>query len=413
MPIRALGLMASAQGNSANVVRARLSEENRGPDGRFRSLLSRPGVSSQWEKNSRYRLKLKAHQEECFSGYVRVFFVRGERRDFVPYSSRSGPFVRVFEAIVKERFRLERNERSAVLRESYLNNGLLGKPIELVRISAKDASCPELRNSRVKVYRYRRLPKLTRHNSEMKPLTEWLRTLDGKSALTMPWKDALAVCSDAIMSYRYISDQQAGYVGFPLRSAAIANNDEQNANQLAVRDGGSDGAGLGNSPVHRSVEQSTVVEGDSNVGISNRDTEGNCGSGTISVEAAQEQSTVEENDTTLRDTLRCTLQYLDLVRSDDLFMVLCMLFDERIQSKFHIIIGAFREKYNNNRVRAPYLVRMILQYAHEKAFAVNSGRDQIERERSLRSVKENFVEVRRVYGLKAYDEMCWPDLDEN
>lgn len=114
----------------------------------------------------------------------------------------------------------------------------------------------------------------------------------------------------------------------------------------------------------------------------------------------------------INDTmLRYMLHYLDLVYCDDVFMVLNMLFDSRLQSKFHIIVGAFREKYDDQRFRAPYLVRTILEYAHGKVLKP-CGEEHTERESCLRSGRDNFANVRELYGLKAYDEMLWPDPDE-
>lgn len=88
-------------------------------------------------------------------------------------------------------------------------------------------------------------------------------------------------------------------------------------------------------------------------------------------------------------------------------MVLNMIFDDHLQSKFHIIVGVFREKYNGSPVCAPYLVRSILLYAHGKVFKP-SGEEHEERERSLKSARDNFVLVRALYGLKSYDELRRP-----
>lgn len=179
---------------------------------------------------------------------------------------------------------------------------------------------------------------------------------------------------------------------------------EQNEIQGAVCEGGRNGGRTGESSTM--VEESVRVASNSNRTAEN--VEG--GSGAAPVRTAREQCMVRRPDETM---LRYMMHYLDLVHCDYIFMALCMLFDERLESKFHIIVGAFREKYDNKGVRAPYLVRPIMAYAHEKVFAANSGSEQRQREASLRSARDNFVVVRSLYGLKAYEEMRWVEPDEN
>lgn len=108
-----------------------------------------------------------------------------------------------------------------------------------------------------------------------------------------------------------------------------------------------------------------------------------------------------------RSRLRDVIHYLDLVHSDNLLKSLCMLFDELVEAKFHIINTAFRQNFNGVQPRTPYLVRCLLDYATAKAFGVRDRRVQEERERTLKSARDNFALVRRLYGLKGYEEMCW------
>lgn len=192
----------------------------RGGDGRFvspgnGSLLS---VSRHWEKNRRYRVKLRNQQDRYFRGYVRVFFISGERRDFVPFSSRSGPFVRVFERLFHAKFILGRNDRSIMLQTIYRNDGFLGRPIEVARISLKDVGDPNSSGSRVKVYRFRKLSSLTREATEMKPLIDWLQEMGNEGALRIPWEDALKICAEAMRSHYCVLGPEVGYIEFPSES---------------------------------------------------------------------------------------------------------------------------------------------------------------------------------------------------
>lgn len=112
--------------------------------------------------------------ERLLEGFARSFFP-GERRDWVPVSSRNGPFVAVFEEIIKDAYKLCRNERSLMLRQMYRNDGLHGQQTEMVRISVEDPSLLDAPSSHVRVFRYRRLPSLTRHVTEVRPLVQWLK----------------------------------------------------------------------------------------------------------------------------------------------------------------------------------------------------------------------------------------------
>lgn len=151
-----------------------------------------------------------------FEGYVRVFFVVGEKRDFVPSSSRSGPFVLVYEGIMKPVFLFGRYQRSKILRTIYNNTETLERPAEVVRIRTRDAAKPDSSRFRIEVYRYRRLPYLTRQASEMDPLIAWLQSAEKMGALKVSRDDALEICIAAIRNYRYLSDCEAAYIGYPL-----------------------------------------------------------------------------------------------------------------------------------------------------------------------------------------------------
>lgn len=457
----------------------------RGLDGRY--VPSGNGsdltVARQWEKNKRYRVKLRNQQDGFFRGYVRVFFISGDRRDFVPFSCRSGPFVSVFERIIKPKFVVGRNDRSVMLQGTYRNDGILGLPTELTRISVKDPGAADGRSSRIKVYRFRRLPALTREASEIRPLITWLQEVENHGALSIPWKDALKVCVNAIGSYKYVSAQEAGYIGFPVfsrnsgspsrrstgshraidgatpsldveresgadpsRGAEVQNStapppsvERENAPQASARSEG-DNRGPETGSCSQCVENNAVVGGTvvttteplvergpgSSCTFVGGESDGPTSSGAPASRAANARSipdlaacgsesvavTQEHIQGGPNDTmLRYMMHFLDLVHCDDLFMVLNMLFDDRLQSKFHIIVGTFREKCTDNGVRVPYLVRIILAYAHGKVFKP-SGAEQAERELCLRSALSSFVKVRELYGLKSYDEMRWPHSDD-
>lgn len=121
----------------------------------------------------------------------------------------------VFEGIFRLKFIMGRNYRSINLQNIYHDNGFLGHPIDLTRMNVRDAANPTGRPSRVKVYRFRRLPAHTRQASEMRPPMDWLQKIGDKGALRMSWRDAFGVFLEAIRSYRYVTDGEARYIGFP------------------------------------------------------------------------------------------------------------------------------------------------------------------------------------------------------
>lgn len=388
------------------------SPARRSLDGRYAPPgLLNGGISKHREKNRRHRMKRKDLMERLFEGYIRVFFVKGERRDWVPHSSRSGPFVSVFENIFKDPYKLGKNERSAILRQVYLRDGRICPPTEIARVSVKNPSLPDATSSRLKIYRYRRLPSVTREISEMRPLVQWLKKVEEHGALVGTWEEAHQVCLNAIASYKYTSEQEAGYVGFPsstpARPSSVVNSPHRQGERssegeacphpnLQVENGRSrEAASEGNSDF---AERVSTVLNENSATLPARDVGADDGT-----ERIVEEGEYVHSETNGRILVYMT-HYLDLVQCDDLFMALCMLFDGRLNAMFHVIVGAFRQKHNRRSPQVPYLVRVILDYSLEKVFGVKDRRKHEERETVLRSARDNFAVVRGVLG---YDEMSW------
>ena len=53
----------------------------------------------------------------------------------------------------------------------------------------------------------------------MSPLIEWLKRLSGLGVLSFSWRESLSVCAAATKKYKYLSNKEAGYLGFPLESS--------------------------------------------------------------------------------------------------------------------------------------------------------------------------------------------------
>lgn len=353
-----------------------------------------------------------------------VFFIVGDERDWVPCSSRSGPFVTVYETIFKNRYKLGKNTRSALLRTAYMEQGHRGSPTEIARINVKDASNLRGTCSRIKVYKFRRLPSLTRHQSEIVPLREFLKKAEGHNALVANWSVAFELMSDFMRQYRYLANNTAGYIGFPLSNVdgdqhADNEEDSDEVNSFPSRESQPEdridanarpaeiaGAGYINS-------SGDVLSGRNGIerdAVAASTTQENANAGNSHYAPVERESLCEGRHSS--SMLRYMMHYLDLVHCDSVFMFLCMLFDERVDSKFHIIVGSFRAKYNGRSLRAPYLVNNALTYAEWKVFGVKDEKEHEDRERSLRSAKENFELVRSLYGLKSYEDMRWSFLHQ-
>ena len=156
--------------------------------------------------------------ETVFEQYIEVFFIVGEKRDWIPYSSRSGTFASVFQTIMKSAYRLENNDRSSMLNSIYVSSG---GATEIARISAKDPSIHNALPLRLKFYRYRRLPLLTGPKSEIKALEDWLKEVERIGALVGTWTEARNICVNAIRSYKCVSENEVGYVGFPVKVSTV------------------------------------------------------------------------------------------------------------------------------------------------------------------------------------------------
>lgn len=382
----------------------------RGLTGRVSSgMVAQPDMEIQWDKNQKYRISLRKKREEIFRSFVQHFFLPGQKRDFIPFPSRTGPFVFVFESIVLTKLLLGRNERSVILQNIYRNEGLLGHQIEVARTSVRNPSDLSRRASRIKVYRSRGFPVLTRHASEINPLIAWFQDIEKQGMLQISWTEALGVCTVAIRSYITISEHETGYCGFPL----LATRSTSSSSPAGVALGQDPGSEIGpervttegigtispsDLPTERDHEEEDILD------LVNAESNPNEDPKNIVVDATNVDTASNPSRGHNEDMLRYMMHYLDLVHCDDLFMVLNMLFHERTQSKFHLILGAFREKYNGNQVRAPYLVRTILRYAHGKKFLPN-GSQMEQQEIYLRNMRDDISIVRELYGLKSYAEM--------
>ena len=88
------------------------------------------------------------------------------------------------------------------------------------------------------------------------------------------------------------------------------------------------------------------------------------------------------------DMLCFMMHYLELAYCHEVFLVLCMLSDERLDSKFQFVVGAFRKKFKNGQVVAPLLVKNIMAYAHYGLCTRESVRDKY-RKWSFRNGEES------------------------
>lgn len=175
---------------------------------------------------------------------------------------------------------------------------------------------------------------------------------------------------------------------------AIAEDGQIN---LGVRTNGSQTVGA------RSMDR-YVPSNSTNIAIAGDVAIANC-----SIESVDETETTSTTDCSVDDQnsrmLQFMVHYLDLVDCDELFLALCMVFDNRMNSMFHIVLGEFRENCNDKQPRLPYMVRMVLDYCHDKASGAKNQKKYDELELRLKSAKENFSTVRTFYGLKSYEEM--------
>lgn len=126
----------------------------RGIDGRYVSSGNRPDVSvaRQWEKNKRYRVKVRNQQDGFFRVYVRVFFVLAREEISFRFPLVAAHSFRFLNAYSRRSSFWPGTIIPLCFREFIdSNEGMLVRPIELTRISVRNSGVPGGRSSRIKI----------------------------------------------------------------------------------------------------------------------------------------------------------------------------------------------------------------------------------------------------------------------
>ena len=350
----------------------------------------------------------KERNHALFKRYINAFFITGGERDFVPFSSKSGPFVLTYEKIMKPTFAIGRTKRSGILKGFYDDQGLHGIPSKIARITTRDFRFPKGKSSRVDVYRYRRMSSLTSQGSELERLKAFLKHAENENSLAFSKEEAYTICCKAMGTYQNARGKMA-YIGFPVvglqnrvsSSSSTCTVDDRLRNE--VSDNRNDDA----------VEHSRHGKDDSD-----------CEEPQSSIETNAHETSSKSTCTTLHEGdnqlfppirvhpsprsakyFRQAVQFLKLARSNSIFEVLNKSLDDR-DSKFHFTAIPFAVP-SLGEPKVPNVLKDTLTHCQGRVF-VTKNQNELQRiEANLREVKEEFGKVRKIYAMKNVKDMNW------
>lgn len=414
----------------------------RGSDGRFASLNLDNGINAEeMDKLQEKSMRRSQLRMEIFEKFLRVFFLEGTVQDWIPNSSRSGPLVKLFDGIIKKRHRLGRILRAKKMKRFHLETSIGERRTHMARIWTRDASHSDGPNSRIRVFKYRRMPSLSRQISEMDPVKAWIKFAAQRKALHCSEEDSYATCLVIIGTYRNVGGA-CSYVGYPQLPARPSYLSER----APVGAGSSDdeNSGDGNNSVD-AVGAEQPVETERLSGSNTQDCEqdslrlpspgtfeaaesrdsptdqrrGSGTSGNILAATDEDVASPKEVDApreALRDPFsQSTATMMETAYDDRTFLMLCLLFDDKLDIKFDFFAGIFLEKYRGGRPLVSPLVMDVLVYCHWKYCGVIDQREHEDREWRLRMAKDILTSARMSFAnsqnpLKTYDEMRWSFL---
>lgn len=112
--------------------------------------------------------------------------------------------------------------------------------------------------------------------------------------------------------------------------------------------------------------------------------------------SAQNQQ-VTEQGIIRKQQLECLLE---MAKNDDNFMMVCLLFDEQVETEFGVFAGVYLDQCKMEKTEATELMKEVLLYAHWKRFGIIDRQEQELRERRLRSTMKLFEAARATVGKR-------------
>lgn len=328
-----------------------------------------------------------------FEEYLHAFCVKGCHTDSVPAARSKGPVVEIFEAILKDQYRLGRPLRFSRMRDFYNDLGITRSENEVTRgapevppssssFAGDNVGSRAVRHRRPKAMRYKgiRLPYISRRTTDMSQVKSWLRFAESMNAMKKTYEEALEIVRSKLDAYRTettVNGTQTSSVTRTDRHSLCSSCSNPLSDSSTRRDRPSASDRPERIPstppdhaIHPHLEQQDSRETDH----------------------SNTMNTISE-----------------MAANDNIFLMISMLFDEDQDIEFGTFSRFFLEKHRSLGLEPTVLLKEVLQFAVGKKIGLDTS-EHHQREQGLRATMKLFEASRLSEGKKAYKDMDWDFL---
>lgn len=273
---------------------------------------------------------------KLFEQLLDVVFLQGTSDDWIPGLANSGPLFVIAERLMKKSYLPSAAFRLRMTLNRHFNDDLEKQQKHLPSLWVKPAERTNQQGFRVRVFKARRLPRLSRQATEIKNVMRWVEKAESLSVLKpSSAEEAYEVLRQILSSYKCCEDGKWRYEGYPSEKVEIKGGD------------GGDG--------HVSADYGTQDTGAGPQKGTEKNDVDSTGTKQEAVEAANDvQRLVNRLDAE---------RVLNIVQNDRLFSLICMLGCDEDATKNSETIRALVLKERDAGVTADGILENALLYA--------------------------------------------------
>lgn len=254
--------------------------------------------------------------KKLFEQLLDVVFLEGTSDDWIPGLANSGPLFVIAERLMKKSYLPSAAFRLRMTLNRHFNDDSEKQQKHLPSLWVKPAEKTNQQGFRVRVFKARRLPRLSRQATEVKNVMRWVEKAESLSVLKpSSTEEAYEVLRQILSSYKCCEDGKWRYEGYPSEKVEIKGGDVGDGDVSA---GGTGGAVGPAGPDSTDYGTQNTGAGQQR-GPENNDVD-STGTKQEAVEAAEAANDVQR----LVDRLDAE-RVLNIVQNDRLFNLICMV----------------------------------------------------------------------------------------
>lgn len=200
----------------------------RSTDGRFASRLpSRTSQLHVWRERKRV-LEGRQFGRALYERLLDVMFlpgIPGDDKEWIMTQTGVGPIPTIISKLFRPKFKISPSLQARLKRTRYFN-GAIKKSSELPRMYIFASDDPSQTSYRRRVYKGRRLPKLSRQTTGMDPVRDWINYAIEQQALADPDTERAYDTFRQVLESHTLVNGQSAYPGYPSHE-----NEGRNARQ--------------------------------------------------------------------------------------------------------------------------------------------------------------------------------------